>query len=156
MIAGRRSVVELVDHAEVLSLGRIREVQDAPRIGVSGAGPRHVYRGVDRLFGPQVDGAVPQIAGGKQPVRADLFLHAQVPLLKIGDMEVQRVRRVGAECRERRVLGQIERERVAAGIVGPWIRQRNGGQIDHGRPRRSLRETIREQRVRHVVQDPPG
>src|SRR5262249_33873975 len=53
---------------------------------------------------------VPQVRGGEQPVRTHLPLEAQVPLLHVMRLNVERHAQIGAECDECCVLLRWEGE----------------------------------------------
>ena len=95
-------------------------------------------------------------------IGSDLVLQRNIPLLEIGDLQIQGVGRIG--CRigeEERILATRKREGVTSGDAVPGIVERNrssggtGGAGDRSRPRRFLGKSVSKQGVRQVVEHPP-
>src|ERR1700733_7590252 len=102
-----------------------------------------------------MDGVVTQVADRSQPISPDLALKAEIPLLQISDLQVQRIIGIGAEVREREVLVQPDREWFAARVPRPGIVKRGAGARNRFAPGRLLYESISKQRLRQVVEQAP-
>ena len=142
MIVAAAGVVELTDRAIELSLRLVLQVEHAPLVGVAGRGAGPEHRGVELGRAPQVERAVDR----RQPV-PERALHADVPLLQLGRLEMERRVDVDAERRERRRLpaGVECRERVATRIAEIWIGE--AARRIRDRDLRTPRRVVREARV---------
>src|SRR5437870_13759589 len=98
VVAGGTSGSNLVDRSKILAGCRIRQGEHAARVLVcrgrtctgccesvlSGATvSRNVHSRIERALNPHMDRVVSEVGPGHQPVRAELLLQSQIPLIKL-------------------------------------------------------------------------
>ena len=80
-------------------------------------------RGIQLIAGAQVNRAAADVVCRYQPIRAQLPLDAQVPLINAGRFGVEWVRGISAEGGKRHILLDENWKWISARICGPWIRK---------------------------------
>ena len=75
-------------------------------------------------------GLVAEVTQAERPVFSKLLLEAQIPLLHIGVLQMQRLNVIDAVLGKCDIRLQHDRKRIAAGVVLPrigkrWIRKRH-------------------------------
>src|SRR5262249_25543941 len=81
-------------------------------------------RRIDLRSRPEMHDGCTDIVRRHQPVGSDLFLKAEVPLLRVRGLRMQRHRFITAECHERAFFRQSTRKWIATRESLPRVRKR--------------------------------
>src|SRR5438046_353531 len=99
---------------------------------------------------------VSHIVHRQEPVRAELSLNTQVPLIERHWLPIEGNRRVCCKCRETYVRRERNRQRVAARIICPWIGEIDVRQRDVIAIWRVLRKASCRQQIDAIVEAAKG
>src|SRR5262245_56594464 len=139
-----RAVVQLSDDSEVLTLILILQVQCAPRVVIATRGVRRDDDRIDIRARPQMNRGCAEIIPSHQPVRSDLFLKTEVPLMHIWILHGLRIHRIGSTEGKQRIA-QTDWKWIASRRSGPRV-------IEAAWRRRELQTAC----VRRIYQDRTG
>src|SRR5436190_2034997 len=103
-----------------------------------------------------MNGVVSDIVRREQPVRTHLPLDAEIPLIEVGGLEIQRMIDDAAEGLEGGILAGVQRERISAGVVHPRIRKVRASRLELIAKGLVLRNEVQTESVLPVVEHPIG
>src|SRR5437867_7353618 len=135
-IAGGPSIVESNDRVVVRTICRVQQCQQPAllRIGcrrtwiecMTGDRARpalNVHGRIQSPRAPEMNRIGPDVTCFGEPIGSDLLFDAEIPLVQIWRMIIQRNVDVGCLFRESRILVERIRERITAWQTEPWIRE---------------------------------
>ena len=102
-----------------------------------------------------MNGGCAEIVPADQPIRSDLSLDTQVPLIDIRILHGLRIDRIGPSQREERIA-QADRKRISSRRALPWIIKatRRRRELQASRVRRVHEHWTRFLRIRQFVENP--
>src|SRR5439155_12803588 len=133
----------------------VLEKERAPLVHVACGRARLEDGRVDVVANRQPMPARVDVVGRRGPRGPELSLEADVPLVRVPLLHVERERQPVRELRERHVRVADDRERIAAGDAGIWIIEQWTADDDGAAKRRRGCKAEEHPQVWQVVEPPP-
>src|SRR5262249_18589496 len=160
IVAASVSIITHNDVGIVLTDCRILQIENAPLVGVCdrrtfGAARRScecdairqsagicavgdVHGRIGFVPVQHMNNVVADIVSGNEPIRPELMLNTEIPLVEVWLFQVEGEYRVNASQGERAVLIESNRERISTGLARPWIIERRAVYHNAGALRRRV------------------